>query len=224
MSNSLTEEVARAVEAFRNGEPVLIHDFDDREAETDLVYPAEAVDAAAVARMRNHAGGLICAAVSHEVAEALDLPFLVEQLDHESAGDHDLEYDQRSSFSLPVNHRDTFTGITDEDRALTIRKVGEVSGPAERGEYDVADFAEEFRTPGHVFLLRGAPNLLGDRLGHTELALALADAADLPPAVVVCEMLDDDTGEALTTEDAKEYARENGFVFLEGSSLVDQLG
>lgn len=223
MSNQATGDVARAIEAFQAGEPVFVHDFDDREGETDIVYPAGAVTPSGVARMRNDAGGLICVALSDEVTTALELPFLVDQIAHPSAGDHDLQYDARSSFSLPVNHRNTFTGITDEDRALTISELAEAADSAVAGDYDAEDFAQEFRSPGHVTLLRGAPNLLGDRLGHTELGLALAEAAGLPPAVVVCEMLDDDTGSALPTQDAREYAERNDFVFLEGEPLVEQL-
>lgn len=224
MSNQTTEEVARAIEAFQAGEPILLHDFDDREGEVDLVYPAGAVTAEDVARLRNDAGGLICVALSNEVTEALELPFLVDQIDHPAAGDHDLKYDARSSFSLPVNHRDTFTGITDEDRALTISRLAMAADSAVSGEYDAEDFAAEFRSPGHVLLLRGAPNLLDDRLGHTELGLALAQAAELPPAVVVCEMLDDQSGGALPIQAAREYAERNDFVFLEGKRLVEQLG
>jgi len=66
--------------------------------------------------MRNDAGGLICVAVADSVADAFGLPFLADALDHPAVND-DPEYDDRSSFSLPVNHRETFTGITDEDRA-----------------------------------------------------------------------------------------------------------
>jgi len=217
--------VDRAVAAFRDGEPVLIHDAADREGETDIVYPAGAVDAGAVAHLREDAGGLVCAAVSDAVAEAAGLPFLEDELDHPAAADHDLAYDDRSSFSLPVNHRETFTGITDEDRALTIRRLADAAAAvAGSGGYDAADFAAEFRTPGHVHVLRGAPDLLADRRGHTELGLALAAAAGLPPAVVVCEMLDADSGGAQTPGAAREYARRNGYVYVEGSAVVDRLG
>jgi 3,4-dihydroxy 2-butanone 4-phosphate synthase len=213
-----------AVAAFRAGEPVLIHDFADREGETDLVYPAGAVTAADVARMRNDAGGLVCVAVSDEIGDALGLPFIVEEIDHPAAGDHDLAYDERSSFSLTVNHRETFTGITDEDRALTISELAGAADAArsDRG-YDAETFAEEFRTPGHVHLLRGAPGGLADRTGHTELGLALADAAETPPAVVVCEMLDDETGRALSPESARTYADRNGLTYVEGAELVETL-
>jgi 3,4-dihydroxy 2-butanone 4-phosphate synthase len=222
-SETVGDTVADAVTALSDGRPILVHDFDEREGETDIVYPAGAVTADAVARMRNDAGGLVCVALSDAVAEAVDLPLFDAAVDHPAAADHDLAYDDRSSFSLPVNHRDTFTGITDDDRSLTITKLSEVADDAAAGTYDADDFAAAFRTPGHVHLLRGAPDLLGDRRGHTELGLALAEAADLPPAVVVCEMLDDDTGGALSPADARAYARRNGLVYVEGEDVVAAL-
>jgi 3,4-dihydroxy 2-butanone 4-phosphate synthase len=210
--------VEAAVDAFRGGEPVLVHDAADREGETDLVYPAEVVDAEAVRRLRNDAGGLVCVALSEAVADAWALPFAQETIDHPTAADHDLAYDERSSFSLTVNHRDTFTGITDDDRALTISRLG----TAARDPVGV-DFAAEFRAPGHVHLLRAAPSL-ADRQGHTELAVALAAAAGQAPAAVVCEMLDDETGGALSTSDARAYARREGLVYVEGADLLARLG
>jgi 3,4-dihydroxy 2-butanone 4-phosphate synthase len=219
-----TDPVARAVRAFRDGEPVLVHDADDREGETDIVYPAGSITADAVAHLRNDAGGLVCVALGDRVATALDLPFLDAVLDHPTAADHDLAYDSRSSFSLPINHRETFTGITDADRALTIGKLADVAARIDAGEaYDVDDFSREFRSPGHVHVLRAAGGLLDERRGHTELGVALARAAGLPPAAVVCEMLDDETGDARSIVDARAYARANGFVFVEGRDLVSGL-
>ena len=211
--------VDRAIESFRRGQPVCIHDAADREGETDIVYPAHAVTPDAVSRLRNDAGGLVCVAFPDAVADAFDLPFLQETLSHPTADDHTLTYDERSSFSLTVNHRETHTGITDADRSLTIRALADAArNPT------ATDFAGTFRAPGHVHLLRAAPNLLAERQGHTELGIALAQAATVPPAAVVCEMLDDETGQALPPADAAEYASRNGLVYVEGASLVDRLG
>lgn len=218
--------VEAAIEAFADGEPVLIHDFADREGETDIVYPAAAVDSDAVARLRNDAGGLICVALSETVSEAFGLPFLQEAVDHPAAADHILAYDERSSFSLTVNHRETFTGITDADRALTISELATAAATvtADGTAYDETDFAAAFRTPGHVHLLRAAPNLLVDRAGHTELGIALADASGCAPAVVVCEMLDDETGGARSPEDAASYADRHDLVYVEGAALLEAFG
>jgi len=207
--------VKPVLDAFKAGKPALVHDADDREGETDMMYPARYVTATDVARLRNDAGGLICVAVSDTVAEAFDLPFLAEALDHPTTENHELTYDERSSFSLSVNHRLTVTGITDVDRAQTIASLGRATqDPSE------VDFGAEFRAPGHVNLLKAAPSLIDEREGHTELGVALMEAADLEPAVVVCEMLDDNTGHALSTREARRYANQHNIPFIEGSEVM----
>jgi len=219
------DPVEEAIAAFREGQPVCVHDFDDREGETDLIYPAGAVDVAAVEQLRNDAGGLVCVGLSGAVADAASLPFLSDAIDHPASETDHLAYGDRSSFSLTVNHRDTFTGITDEDRSLTITEVAEFAAAVDNGDsLDAEDFASEFRAPGHVHLLRAADGLLDERQGHTELGIALAHAADQPPAAVVCEMLDDDTGRALSTAAAREYAASHGIPFVDGEGLVERLG
>ena len=219
MSRSESADAAQAaVDAFARGEPVLIHDAADREGETDIIHPAGSVTPEAVARLRNDAGGLVCVALSDAVAETLELPFMQSMLDHPTSADHELAYDERSSFSLTVNHRNTFTGITDDDRSLTIRELARLAA-----DPDPEAFAESFRSPGHVHLLRAAPDLLVDREGHTELGIALAAAADRPPAVVVCEMLDDETGGALPPAEARAYATEAGLHYVEGRAIIAAL-
>lgn len=42
----------------------------------------------------------------------------------------DIQYDKKSSFSLWVNHRETKTGIPDDDRSFTIRSLGEMTKTA----------------------------------------------------------------------------------------------
>jgi 3,4-dihydroxy 2-butanone 4-phosphate synthase len=211
------DEVEAAVRAVRDGQPVCVHDAADREGEVDLIYPAGAVTPEAVARLRNDAGGLICVALAAPVADALDLPFLADAVDHPAVGD-DVAYDDRSSFSLPVNHRDVHTGITDDDRSRTITALA-----AAVGDPDPDAFAETFRSPGHVHLLRGDADGLAGRRGHTELALALADAADVPPAMVVCEMLDDASGEALAPAAGRAYADRHEIPYVEGRRLLAAL-
>lgn len=219
MSQRQTPAVQRAVAAFDRGEPVCIHDAADREGETDLVVPAAAVTPDTVATLRNDAGGLVCVALADQVADALALPFAAEAIDHPASGGP-VHYDERSSFSLSVNHVDTYTGITDRDRAQTIRRLGSAAKAALVGGYGVEAFAAEFRAPGHVHLLRAAPSL-AERQGHTELAVELAHAANREPAAVVCEMLDDATGQALASTDARAYAERHGLTYVEGAAVID---
>lgn len=209
-----------ALDALRRGDPVLVYDADDREGEVDVIYAAEYVEPVDVARLRNDAGGLICTAIADADAEALGLPFMTDVLGDAAIADHDdLGYDERSSFSLWVNHRSTYTGVTDNDRATTIGALADAADAVEDGgDYP---FADEFRSPGHVAVLRAHPELLAGRRGHTEMGVALADAAGLTPAATVCEMLDGDTGDALAPSDARAYAEDHGLPFLTGADVED---
>lgn len=219
MSKMVLTGVRAAIESLEAGRPILVHDGTDREHEVDLLYPARAVDPAAVARLRNDAGGVLFVALPDAVARAFDLPFLHDAIDHPCTVYDDVKYDTRPSFSLSVNHRATYTGVTDADRSLTIRAVG-----AAASRPDETDFAAEFRAPGHVHLLRGAPNLLAERQGHTELSLALAAETDSVAAVAGSEMLDDETGGSLATAAARSYADRYGLVYLDGADILDTLG
>jgi 3,4-dihydroxy 2-butanone 4-phosphate synthase len=220
--------IEEALRAFRKGRAVLIYDFDDREGETDIAIPAFSVTPEDVALMRMDGGGLICVALHPIAMKRLKLPFMHDILRIASekmnelasiSVSKDIKYDSRSSFSLWVNHRDTFTGITDVDRALTIRRIGEVVDWVMMG-HDF-DFGSEFRSPGHVALLRAAESLTYDRVGQTELSIALAEMAGIAPAIAICEMLDASTGKALSKEKAMEYGEQNGIPFIEGREIVE---
>ncbi len=219
--------IEEALKQFRMGKPVLIYDFDDREGETDIAIPAIAVTPKDVAMMRIDGGGLICVSVHPVAAEKLGLPFMHDILrvasekmpELANVSRFDISYDSRSSFSLWVNHRDTFTGITDRDRALTIRRIGEVVDYVMLNGKKF-DFGKEFRSPGHVAVLRAADGLVYDRVGQTELSVALAEMAGIAPAVAICEMLDAETGKALSKKKAKEYAESRGIPFVEGKDIV----
>jgi 3,4-dihydroxy 2-butanone 4-phosphate synthase len=221
-----------AIRALQDGQPILLYDFDDRETETDIVIGAEFATPREIYRLRRDAGGLICTAIDPMACEKLGIPYMADVLRYagssgngfraiesiyERAGD--VPYDSRSSFSLWVNHRKTFTGITDNDRSLTITKLAEATRKAMNcGQ---VSFGSEFRSPGHVPLLRAAPNLLKDRRGQTELSIVLARAANITPAMAMCEMLDGETGRALSKKDAIAYGRRNGLVFLEGKEVLE---
>ncbi len=225
----LTPELARACALLREGRFVLMYDADGREEEVDLFLAAQHATPEAIRTLRRDAGGLIFLAVDPQVGAALSLPFL-QDLYKEDSGRHpvlaklipnDIRYDTRSSFSLTINHRKTFTGITDEDRALTTREFALLAERAlNEPAADVENaFGQAFRAPGHVHLCVGAPRLLTDRQGHTELGVALARLAGVTPVLVGCEMLGD--RKALTKADAIAWAKANGAVLLNGQDVQD---
>jgi 3,4-dihydroxy 2-butanone 4-phosphate synthase len=218
-----------AISALKRGEFVLVFDSEDREGETDFVALASKVTPSHIREMRVHGGGLIFLMVHHNVAEQFGLPFLTSL--YSSAGkDHpvlgalvpnDIPYDTKSSFSLTINHRKTFTGVTDNDRALTVRRfcelATEVLKTPEKDQLRL--LGAEFRSPGHVPICRSSARPLTDRFGHTELTVALAMMARETPVLVGCEMMGND-GKALSRGHAMRYAKEHGLVFLEGKEII----
>ena len=223
-------DIIRACEALKKGEPVFIYDADGREEETDIVYASELVGHDEVRFLRSQAGGLVCATVSDACAEQLGLPFLVNVFKSAEAMHPVLRntmpdilpYDAKSAFSLTINHRKCFTGITDKDRAMTIAEFGRLVGETEQGNLDepLDEFTKRFRVPGHLFLLRTSKEILKDRFGHTELSTAMCIMAGLAPSATICEMLGDD-GNALAKEKARDFAVENECQFLEGKDIVE---
>ncbi|MBI5158492.1 3,4-dihydroxy-2-butanone-4-phosphate synthase [Candidatus Micrarchaeota archaeon] len=214
--------VVEAVECLRSGKPVILFDGEEREGEADFLVHARFVDSGMVGKIRRECGGLICLATSSEVAVKLGLPFLSD-LFAQSGSDtlkrlnySKTPYGDKPAFSVSVNHKDTFTGISDCDRSLTIREFEKlVSRGLNNGVQ--GEFAGSFRAPGHVHLLvsRG----LKQRRGHTEMAVELSRlAGSLPPAIVLCEMLG--TGRALSKIEAMKYAQENKFTFVEAEEII----
>jgi 3,4-dihydroxy 2-butanone 4-phosphate synthase len=226
----LPTRVALAGDSLARGEPVLIFDAVDREGETDLVFLSEKATPELVRLQRKDAGGLICTALSEEIRARLGLPYASDLL---GLGEERypvlnglkrqrLRYDQRSAFGITVNHRTNFTGVPDNDRAATIRALGDLARDA-AGLSDaelLARFVAEFTSPGHVPLLYSAPTLLRERKGHTELAVSLARMSGLAESVTVCEMLGD-SGGPRSPDAARRYADQHGWVFLEGRTITE---
>jgi 3,4-dihydroxy 2-butanone 4-phosphate synthase len=222
--------ILEAGRALGRGEPVLIFDAVDREGETDLVYLSELATPELVRLQRRDAGGLICTAISEELRARLGLPYASDLL---RVGQEEypilsglrrqqLRYDVRSAFGVTLNHRTNFTGVPDNDRAMTIRTLGELVREASGWTDAVLGerFVQAFTSPGHLPVLYAAPALVKERKGHTELAISLARMAGLSESVTVCEMLGD-SGGARSPEAARRYAQEHGWSFLEGRAIIE---
>ena len=219
-----------AISDLRKGKFILIFDDDSRESETDLVIASQYVTPESIKTMRKDGGGLIFLMVSKEIANKLKLPFLSDlYLDInnkypvlKALVPNDIPYDTKSSFSLYINHRKTFTGITDIDRSLTIRKFAELVKKTENLNDGAATnlFGKEFRSPGHVPICIASEKLLDQRKGHTELVVSMLKMANLIPVGSGCEIMGDN-GKALQKDKAKQYAEKHDLVFLEGKEIIE---
>jgi 3,4-dihydroxy 2-butanone 4-phosphate synthase len=216
--------IKKVLDAYKKGEIVLIFDDDNRERETDMIIAGEFITPAQIARMRNDAGGLICVPLSASVADELRVPFMTDIMEAASRkypvltelSPTDIPYDEKSAFSITVNHRKTFTGITDNDRTLTINELAKMAKNKKGSQ-----FGKYFRSPGHVTLLRAAEGLLLKRKGHTEMSVALAEMCGLTQVAVCCEMMDDVTGDSLPTDEVEKYAEKEELVFLSGAEVIE---
>ena len=215
-----------AISSLRQGNFILLHDGDKRENEVDMVIAAEFVTPEHIARMRMDAGGLICISINHAFATNLGLDYMHEILFNSQKFDADSKkmvigtapYGDRPSFSISVNHKNTFTGITDKDRALTISEMEKLYKIENESKKKV--FNSSFRTPGHIPLLIASEGLLSNRLGHTEMSIYLMKLAGLTPVTAICEMLDSKTYTALSAEKAKKYAKDNNLPYFDGTELI----
>jgi len=225
----MTPEIVRALKDLREGKIVLVFDSYNRERETDMVVASEKVTPGVIRTMRKEAGGLICATVHDDIRERIGTPYLADLFSDVSSSypvlskltPNDIPYDAKSAFSITINHRKTFTGITDNDRALTISEfanLAKISLSQDNG-WAKDEFGRQFRAPGHVCLLNARRDLLTSRTGHTELTTALMVMAGVTPSATICEMMGDD-GNSLAKEEAKAYAVRNGLCYLEGSDVV----
>ncbi len=223
------DKIHKAIAELKKGKFILIYDSDSREGETDLVIASEFVIPESIKIMRKDGGGLIFLMISKEVADKLKLPFLADLYSDinekypilKELVPNDIPYDTKSSFSLYINHRKTFTGITDIDRSLTMNRFAELIKKTSNLKDDQATkiFGKEFRSPGHIPICVASKNLLNERRGHTELVISIIKMAGLIPAGSGCEMMGDN-GKALSKNKAMEYAKKYNLVFLEGNEII----
>ena len=203
----------------------MIHDSDGRDNEIDLVAAAQFITPEHIARMRQHAGGLICLAIDDLMAQKLQLKYMHEILSKSTDIDIDSKkmimgtapYGDHPTFSIHINHKKTYTGITDMDRALTIKEMATLYD----SDDPKTDFVSSFKTPGHVPVLLASNGLLNSRTGHTEMSIYLTKLAKLSPITTICEMMDSETYSALSVKKAERYAKENAIPFVDGKELLE---
>ncbi|MCK9322637.1 MAG: 3,4-dihydroxy-2-butanone-4-phosphate synthase [Candidatus Methanomethylophilaceae archaeon] len=220
--------IENALKDIRAGKIVLVYDFDNREKETDMTIASEFITADVLKRMRHDAGGLVCTTTPNKLSKDLGLPFLSDVFWDErdkypllgAMAPNDIPYDHtKSSFGITINHRKTYTGITDHDRTLTISEYVKTIFQNKSKDDIIKELGENFRAPGHVHLLNSTPKLLTTRHGHTELCTALMYMAGVKPSATICEMMGDD-GASGSKQHAIDYSKKNELTFVTGDEIT----
>ena len=191
--------IPEALEELRNGKIILVTDDEDRENEGDFICAAEFATTENVNFMAAQGRGLICMPMSQKFCEKLQLPQMVSN----NTDNHE------TAFTVSIDHIDTTTGISAEERGLTARKVvASDSKPS------------DFRRPGHMFPLLAKKNGVLERNGHTEATVDLMRLAGLKECGLCCEIMGDD-GRMLRTPQLKEMAEKYNLKFITIKALQD---
>jgi 3,4-dihydroxy 2-butanone 4-phosphate synthase/GTP cyclohydrolase II len=186
MPISPTEEI---IDAFRNGQMVILVDDEDRENEGDLILAADFVSPEAINFMVTHARGLVCLTLTETRCHQLGL----ELMTRDNGGKF------HTAFTLSIEAaKGVTTGISAHDRAKTIQAA--IAKNASPG--DIVQ-------PGHIFPVMARPGGVLMRAGHTEAGCDLADLAGLTPSSVICEILNED-GSMSRLPDLLKFAEKHG--------------
>ena len=193
--------VEEALDALRNGEIILVTDDESRENEGDMICAAQFATTENVNFMAKNAKGLICMPMSREICKRLHFPQMVEL--NENTDNH------CTAFTVSIDHVDTTTGISAEERGFTARMV--VSPDSK---------PEDFRRPGHMFPLMAKDNGVFVREGHTEATVDLMKLAGLEECGLCCEIMRDD-GTMMRSEELQENAKKWGMKFITIKALKE---
>ncbi len=192
--------VTEAAELYRRGEMVIIVDDEDRENEGDLCLAAEKVTPEAINFMATHGRGLICLALTEERCNDLHLPLMVEN--------NTSNYGTAFTVSIEARGRGVTTGISVRDRAETVRVA-----------IDPATRPVDLQRPGHIFPLRARTGGVLKRAGQTEASVDLASIAQLTPAAVICEIMNED-GTMARLPDLQAFAAKHGLKIISVADLI----
>jgi 3,4-dihydroxy 2-butanone 4-phosphate synthase / GTP cyclohydrolase II len=198
-NNSPFARIEDAIDAFRNGEMIIVVDDEDRENEGDLTLAAEKVTPEQINFMAKHGRGLICMPMTGERLDELEIPLMVNQNTARFG----------TAFCVPVEAKhSTSTGISAGDRANTVL-----------ASIDLRTKPTDLARPGHMFPLRAQPGGVLVRAGQTEAAVDLARIAGLYPAGVICEIMNDDGSMARVPELTK-FARKHKLLMITIADLI----
>jgi len=188
-----------AIEDLKNGRPIIVCDDEDRENEGDLVMLAEHATPENINFMITYGKGLVCVPVSPRIAKRLELaPMTANNTDPHG-----------TAFTLSIDHEEAKTGISAEERSLTIQRM-------------LTDGPERFKRPGHIFPLIAKEGGVRERRGHTEAGVDLARLAGSDEIAVICEIIKED-GTMARVDDLLLYKEEHDLKLITIEALVAYL-
>lgn len=191
--------IEEAIEEIRKGKMIVVVDDEDRENEGDLVMAAEKVTPAAINFMAKYGGGLICLPIIRERLEELHIERMVAKNTDPN----------RTAFTVSIDAHECTTGISAHERAMTIRRV-----------IDPTSSSKDFTRPGHIFPIEYKEGGVLVRAGHTEASVDLARMADLYPAGVICEIMNED-GTMARVPQLMEYCKKHNLKIITIAALID---
>ncbi len=188
------------IQEIAAGKIVIVADDPDRENEADLICAASLCTREMVNFMAVNGRGLICAPITSERAEELDLPQMTRR-NHEG---------MKTAFTISVDaSKGITTGISAADRAHTIQLLA-----------DSTAHIDSFVKPGHIFPLQAMAGGVLRRAGHTEAAIDLVTLAGLPAAGVICEIMDED-GSMARVGDLGDYQQKHNLKACTIAQLIE---
>ena len=191
--------IEEVIEDLKAGKPVIIVDDESRENEGDLVLAAEFATRESINFIIKEARGLLCTPMLEKDLIRLGIHQMVEK----NTDNHE------TAFTVSVDHVDTTTGISPEERAVTMQKL-----------IDPNAKPEDFRRPGHVFPLRYKEGGVLVRQGHTEASIDLCKLAGLYPAAAICEITNDE-GYMSRMDDLLAFSKKHNLKIASVEALVE---
>lgn len=165
--------IEEAIVDIKNGKVIIVVDDENRENEGDFIAAAEMVTPEMINFMAKHGRGLICAPLTEERCEELDLSMMVQN--------NTVLHHTQFTVSVDLIGQGCTTGISVQDRAKTIKAlVNKETKPHNLGR------------PGHIFPLRAKNGGVLRRTGHTEAAVDFARLAGFSPSGILVEILNED--------------------------------
>ena len=162
----------RSLDAYQNGDLIIVTDDADRENEGDLMLLAEKATPEKVAFMVRHTTGILCVAMTAERARTLRLPLMVEEN----------QDSKKTAFTVSVDYKvGITTGVSATERSNTVRALA-----------DTAVTHADFIRPGHIFPWIADNGGLQARGGHTEAGVALSHLVGAQPVCLLSEIVNDD--------------------------------